>query len=358
MAAEEKTEPATAKKRREQRKEGNIFQSKEITTVALVAIMFYSLKFLMPFLLQTASEAIHYFWSLLYEWETIGDQDVIRLGIEGAAFWAKSALPLLLICALVSVVATMMQTQMLVTFKALRPKVSKLNPLKVLQNMVSLRSMVELVKSILKIIVLGYLVWRNFIKHLEKAPRLMDMDIMGTVDFIGDMVMTTVLQACVFFAFLAVGDYIYQKFSYEKQIRMSKQEVKEEYKNTEGDPQIKGKIRQKQREMAQHRMMADVPSADVVIRNPTHFAVALRFDLDKDNAPQVIAKGADLLALRIVRIAEENDVPIMENKPLARGLYDAVDIGREIPEQFYGPVAEVLAFVYKLKNKKLDGRLL
>lgn len=357
MAAEEKTEPATAKKREEERKQGNIFQSKEITTVALVLVMFYSLRALMPFMFGTIEESVRYFFTLMWEWDSLTAGDMGRLGVDVTVIWVKTALPLLLICALVSVVITMLQTKMLVSFKALKPKFSKLNPLSGLKNMVSLRSLVELVKSIAKIVVIGYIMFRNFMDRLERAPRLMDMDVLGAVAFVGDMIISTVLLVSIIFVFLAVGDYIYQRFSYEKKIRMSKQEIKEEYKNTEGDPQIKGKIRQKQREMAQGRMMQDVPSADVVIRNPTHFAVALKFDINKDNAPLVLAKGADLLALRIVRVAEENDVTVMENKPLARGLYDAVEIGREIPEQFYGPVAEVLAFVYKLKNKKLDGGL-
>lgn len=358
MAAEEKTEPATAKKRREERKKGNIFQSKEITTVALVLVMFYSLKLLLPFILETIAEGMTFFLNLSAERQTIAPEDVLQIGIYTAIIWVKTALPLLLICTLVAIVVTMCQTQMLVTFQSLKPKFSKLDPLKGLQKMFSLRSAVELVKSILKIIVLAYIVSRNFMDRLQKAPRLMDMDIMGAVAFVGDMIISTVLLVSIIFAFLAGADYLYQRFSYEKQIRMSKQEIKEEYKNTEGDPQIKNKIRQKQMQMAQGRMMQDVPSADVVIRNPTHFAVALKFDIDQNNAPMVLAKGADLLALRIVRVAEENDVTVLENKPLARGLYDAVDIGREIPEQFYGPVAEVLAFVYKLKKKKLDGRLL
>lgn len=358
MAGEEKTEPATAKKRSQERKQGHVVMSKEITTVALVIVMFYSLKALMPGIFSTVQDSMRYFWEMAANRDTIGTGDMVRLGIDIAIIWVKTALPLLLICCLVDLVVTMGQTKMLVTFDSLKFKFSKLNPLSGLKKLFSLKNLVELVKSILKITVLGYIVVDNFMKRFEKAPRLMDMDPIAAVAFVGDMVISTVLLVGVIFAFLAAADYVYQKLSYEKQIRMSKQEIKEEYRNTEGDPKIKGKIRQKQREMAMSRMMQDVPNADVVIRNPTHFAVALKFDLDKNNAPLVLAKGADLLALRIVRVAQENEVTVMENKPLARGLYDAVAVGREIPEQFYGPVAEVLAFVYKLKNKKLDGRLL
>lgn len=165
--------------------------------------------------------------------------------------------------------------------------------------------------------------------------------------------MAMVNSTVMIFVFLALADYLYQKWEYEKNLRMSKDEIKEEYKQTEGDPKIKGKIKEKQRQMAQRRMMQNVPNADVIIRNPTHYAVAIQYDPTKGQAPVVVAKGVDRVALRIVEIAEESGVMTIENKPLARGLYDTVDLEREIPEQFYQAVAEVLAFVYSLKKKDL-----
>ena len=155
------------------------------------------------------------------------------------------------------------------------------------------------------------------------------------------------------FVVLAIFDYVYQWWDYEKNLRMSKQEIKEEYKQSEGDPHVKGQIKERQQQMSRKRMMQSVPEADVVIRNPTHYAVAIQYDADQHSAPVVVAKGADALALRIVQIAEEAGVHVMENKPLARGLYETVDIDREIPEKFYQAVAEVLAFVYSLKKKDL-----
>ena len=181
----------------------------------------------------------------------------------------------------------------------------------------------------------------------------MDGSVIGAFSFIGDTVVSLANTVGVAFLFLAAFDYLYQWWDFEKNLRMSKQELKEEFKQTEGDPQVKGKIKERQQQQARQRMMQNVPNADVVIRNPTHYAVAIQYNPHQNNAPVVIAKGMDSLALRIVKVAQEHDIITMENKPLARGLYETVDLDREIPEQFYQPVAEVLAFVYNLKKKDL-----
>ena len=181
----------------------------------------------------------------------------------------------------------------------------------------------------------------------------MDMEFGQAIATTADIIFSIVEVAAVIMAFVAAADYLYQWWDYEKNLRMSKQELKEEYKQTEGDPQIKGKIRERQQAQARQRMMQQVPSADVVIRNPTHFAVAIKYDPERNSAPIVVAKGMDSLALRIVAVAEENGVFITENKPLARGLYEAVELDQEIPDRFYQPIAELLAFVYSLKKKEL-----
>ena len=179
------------------------------------------------------------------------------------------------------------------------------------------------------------------------------MDIKTAILYLCSTVYSAVTSIAIVFIGLGVADLLYQWWEYEKNLRMTKQEVKEEYKQMEGNPQIKGKIRQKQQEMARRRMMQDVPGADVVIRNPTHFAVAIRYDPEQNHAPLVVAKGADQVAFKIIELAEENKVTLTENKPLARALYSEVDIGREIPAAFYQEVAEILAWVYDLKNKKI-----
>lgn len=210
----------------------------------------------------------------------------------------------------------------------------------------------ELLKALIKITVLGWMIYSFLSSRMHEFVRLMDGTVMDAIAFAGDTVLSLVNTVGIAFLFLAAFDYLYQWWEYEKNLRMSKQEIKEEYKQTEGDPQIKGKIREKQRQMSSRRMMQNVPKADVIIRNPTHFAVALGYDPQRNKAPVVLAKGADRVALKIVEIGEANDVYIMENRPLARGLYDAAEIDMEIPSEFYQAVAGVLAFVYKLKKEK------
>ena len=219
--------------------------------------------------------------------------------------------------------------------------------------MFSLRSVIELLKSLIKITVLGWVVWFFLKGRLTELTGLMEGTVASALIYVGNTVVSLVDTVGIAFVFLGAVDYLYQWWEYEKNLRMSKQEIKEEYKQTEGDPQIKGKIREKQRQMASRRMMQNVPNADVVIRNPTRFAVALGYDSGKNRAPVVLAKGADHLALKIVEVAEASGVYIMEDRPLARGLYDTVEVDMEIPEEYYQTVAKILAFVYKLQNKDM-----
>ena len=214
-----------------------------------------------------------------------------------------------------------------------------------------MRAIVELLKSLFKIVVLLYVVYTVLIDEVVTLPTLIDMTPVSAINKTGEIIMDVVLKSGIAFVFLAAADYLYQWWDYEKNMKMSKQEIKDEYKQIEGNPQIKGRQRNLQQQRSRQRMMQNVPEADVVIRNPTHFAVALKFDRDKDRAPRVVAKGMDQLALRIVKVAEENDVYVTEDRPLARALYDAVEVGDEIPEEFYKAIAKILAFVYNLKNK-------
>ena len=259
--------------------------------------------------------------------------------------------PFLGVTALLAVGVTFFQTKMLVATESIKPKFSRLNPLQGLKRLFSLRSVIEAVKSILKISVLLFLIYNYFTRVALTFSRFLDMSLVQSCSILFQDIITLVIQIAVAFTALAFFDYLYQWWDYERQLKMSKQEIKEEYKQTEGDPQIKGKIKQIQRQRAQQRMMQQVPGADVVIRNPTHFAVALRYHEEEDSAPVVLAKGMDELALRIVKVAEEHSVSVVENVPLARALYASVDLGREIPPELYGPVAEVLVYVLKLDQK-------
>ena len=351
--AGEKTEKATPKRKQDERKKGNVFQSREIVIVFSLLASFYGLQFLGPYMINAIQQCIRDFFNEAATVRELGYSEVILYFIDGCGVFLVAAMPMLLICAFVTIVCTMAQTRGLFTMKSAAPKFSRLNPIEGIKKMFSMRGVVELLKSLAKIIVLGYIIWLQFRDEFWAFPRLMDMEPLQGMAFTANIVLEIAKSAAIVMVFVAAADYFYQWWDYEKNLRMSKQELKEEYKQTEGDPQVKGKIRERQQAQARQRMMQKVPGADVVIRNPTHFAVALKYDPQRSSAPVVVAKGADSLALRIVAVAQENGVFITENKPLARGLYEAVDLDREIPDRFYQPVAEVLAFVYSLKKKEL-----
>ena len=351
--AGEKTEKATPKRRQDERKKGNVFQSREIGVVFSLLVSFYGLKLLAPYILRALEWSIRNYFYQAATVDEIITSDAIRYFIQGCGVFAVAAMPLLLVCGAVSVIATLAQTRGLFTMKSAAPKFSRLNPIEGIKKMFSMRGVVELLKSLAKIIVLGYIIWLQFRDEFWAFPRLMDMEPLQGMAFTANIVLEIAKSAAIVMVFVAAADYFYQWWDYEKNLRMSKQELKEEYKQTEGDPQVKGKIRERQQAQARQRMMQKVPGADLVIRNPTHYAVAIQYDPERNNAPVVVAKGADSLALRIVAVAEENGVFVTENKPLARGLYEAVDLDREIPDRFYQPVAELLAFVYSLKKKEL-----
>ena len=351
--AGEKTEKATPKRKQDERKKGNIFLSHEVVSVFSLLIMFYSFKLFAPHFIQTIELNISNFIALSATMDTLTASDIQKFFIDGCIAFGITALPLLIVGSLATIIFTGAQTRFLFSSKLLEFKGSRMNPLNGLKKMFSLRGLIELTKSIIKIVVLSAILYQEFKKQLPLISRLMEMSVQQSIVQVGVIILSIVKSAAIMFIFLALFDYFYQWWDYEKNLRMSKQEIKEEYKQTEGDPQIKGKIKERQQQQARRRMMQAVPSADVVIRNPTHFAVAIRYDAQKNRAPIVVAKGADLIALKIVEIAEQNDVTVMENRPLARGLYETVDLDQEIPDQFYQPVAEVLAFVYSLKKKDL-----
>lgn len=350
--AGEKTEKATPKKRREERKKGNVFLSKDAVTAVSLVVGFYSLKMFAPSIFSNTQTNLRKYIELAGTQEEVIMSDVTKIFTDIALVFLKSAMPMLLIAMLVAIVVTMFQTKMLFAPKAFAPKFSKLNPLNGIKKMFSLRAIVELIKSLIKIIILLYVVYSVLVDEVFSLHMLMDMTPMNALNKTGELIMDVATTSGIAFVFLAAADYMYQWWDFEKNMKMSKQEVKDEFKQIEGNPQIKGRQRNIQQQRARQRMMQNVPEADVVIRNPTHFAVALKFDRDKDRAPIVVAKGMDQLALRIVQVAEENDVYVTEDRPLARALYDAVEVGQEIPEEFYKAIAKILAFVYSLKEKK------
>ncbi len=357
-SAGEKTEKATEHKRREERKKGNVMQSKDVVTAVFILAVFAVLRIMAQLMLNTAEETLVYWMSIAGK--GLGDNGTT---IDGMQIYAKLILecgkvvvitagPLLIVSMLVTIVGTGAQTKFLFSSEQLKFKMEKLNPINGIKKMFSLSSAFELVKSLLKLILLTVVVFGEIKKRIPEFARLFDMELINSLLYMADTTYAIVMKVALVFVAVAVVDVLFQYYKFEKDMKMTKQEVKEEYKSLEGDPQVKGKRRQIQRQMAMGRMMQAVPDADVIIRNPTHFAVAVKYDEYKNNAPVVLAKGADNMAMRIIDIAEKNKITMVENKPLARSLYDTVEVGREIPPDLYHAVAEVLAFVYGLRGQK------
>ncbi len=349
--AGEKTEKATPKRKQDERKKGNVFMSREAVTVVTLLASFFTLKILAPFTFGNIKSFFQTFVELCSSVTTLNIKSVHELWIKCLVQFVMAAFPILLATVLAATLATMLQTKMLFSMESLKFKGGRLNPLSGFKKMFSLKALIELLKATIKIVILGSILYNILQDRLLELPKLIDMPANRVFSVTGDIVSQIVTMVGILFIALAAADYLYQWWDYEKNLRMSKQEIKDEYKQMEGDPQIKGKIRSMQQQRARNRMMQAVPSADVVIRNPTHFAVALRYDREKDNAPVVVAKGKDRLAFKIIEIAEQNEVYVMEDRPLARALYASIEIGQEIPGQFYEPVAQALAFVYNLKKK-------
>ncbi|MDE6745083.1 MAG: flagellar biosynthesis protein FlhB [Oscillospiraceae bacterium] len=353
----EKTEEATPHKRREQRKEGNVMQSKDVVTAAFILLAFFILRIMARFMYSVTMGSMTY-WFTLAGGGMDGNGTRIdempaapKLILEIGKAVLFTAGPILLASLLIPIIATGIQTKFIFSKKSFQFKLSKLNPFEGIKKMFSVSALFELAKSLIKMIILMAVVYSEIQSRLVDFARLMRMELISALLYVADAVFSICMKIAMVFVAVAAVDFLFQKYKWEKDMKMTKQEVKEEYKQMEGDPQIKSKRRQKQQQMAMSRMMQDVPSADVVIRNPTHFAVAVRYDESSDRAPVVVAKGADNVAFRIIEKAEENNVSVVENVPLARALFKEVEIGREIPYDFYRPLAEVLSFVYGMKGR-------
>ena len=352
MAGDSKTEKATPKRRRDERKKGNVLMSKDAVAVATLVGSLFMIQTMGSVFVSRMHALLNLCFSYIASGSSVIPANILNDLLKTVIVtFVVIAGPFLAVTAILAIGVTFFQTKMLVAGESIKPKFSRLNPLQGLKRLFSLRSVIEALKGILKISILLILIYNYFSRVALSFSRFLDMSLSQSCSILFQDIMTLVIQIAVAFAALAFFDYLYQWWDYERQLKMSKQEIKEEYKQTEGDPQVKGKIKQIQRQRAQQRMMQQVPGADVVIRNPTHFAVALRYHEEEDNAPKVLAKGMDELALRIVKVAEENGVHVVENVPLARTLYASVDIDREIPPELYGAVAEVLVYVMKLDKK-------
>ncbi|MBP8865480.1 MAG: flagellar biosynthesis protein FlhB [Acetobacterium sp.] len=352
MAESEKTEKATPKKRKDERKKGNTYQSKDVVSVVLLFVAFFLLNALVPFIYNLLKNLYIAQMVKIQTLDSLSVFTITQLFREAAIVFFASVLPVAVVIMIVAIIMSGVQTGFLVTGDAVKPKFNRINPLSGIKRMISIRSLVELLKSIVKVGLIIGIIYSVILSIIPMASDMLVTKLDANMLFMNDQIISMVQTVCMIFVAVAILDYAYQRYDYEKKLKMTKQEIKDEYKQTEGSPEIKGKIKQKQREMSMSRMMQMVPQADVIVRNPTHYAVALKYDMDKDLAPMVLAKGKDHLALRIVKIGEENKVLIKENKPLARGLYESVDINDYIPAELYKAVAELMAWVYSKKKKE------
>lgn len=351
FASEDKTEEATPRKKRDARKKGQVAKSKDVPLALTLLASTLVISILGTYVANSLKSLMIYY---LKDGIT-QDINMLNLNSNNINLVLKFALiflPMVLPLMAAGVFANYIQTGFLLTSEPLKPQLSKLNPLNGFKRIFSTRTAVELVKDIGIVSIVGYVAY-NFIKdNYIKILNVGNMSINSLGAVMGDLVISIFTKMTIIMIILALTDYIYQRYMYNKDLKMTKQEVKEEFKQDEGDPQIKSKIKQKQRELATRRMMQSVPDATVVVTNPTHLAVALKYEEGKSEAPMVVAKGSDYVALKIKEIAKENDVPVIENKPLARLIFEEVDINSEIPVNMYQAVAEILALVFKLKNKK------
>lgn len=352
MAESNKTEKATPKKRKDERKKGNVFQSKDVVSLAMIILGFFLLSRLGSFIF---TQLGHFYSSQMvrasafYRLTPAAGLQIMR---EGMAVFFMSALPLAVAMMLTGILATGVQTRFLVAPELLKFKYSRISLLQGFKRMLSVRSLVQLGKSLIKVAIIFWIIYTGVRDFMVVTPDMLNTGMEENLEFLFGRVMSMVYKIAVIFIGVAVLDFAYQKYDYEKKLRMTKQEIKDEYKQTEGDPFIKGRIKEKQRKMSMNRMIQQVPQADVVVRNPTRYAVALRYDIEKDPAPLVVAKGRDHMARRILAEAARHQVPETENRPLARSLYDSAEAGEYIPAELYQAVAEVMAWVYNMKEKE------
>ncbi len=348
FAEGEKTEEPTAKKRADARKKGQVGKSQELNTGFVLLIAFFVIKMLWEHIYSEIYIFATYIYSHLVQ--NIDTETLLELFLEIILLLLKTVFPIMFAVLLTGLAINFYQVGLQLNTEAIGFKLSKLNPINGFGRIFSKRSLVELAKSLFKIAIIGFFLYRSLKDEIPYMPQFIYYDLGTSLEELSKILFAMVFQVIAVILILAVLDYAYQKWQTTQDLKMTKQEVKDEMKQSEGDPQIKGKIRQKQRQMAMARMMQEVPKADVIITNPTHFAVALSYEQGM-TAPIIVAKGQDLVAQKIKRIAKEHNVPIVENKPLARALYASVEVGDAVPENLYQAVAEVLAYVYRLKKK-------
>ncbi len=352
LFAQEKTEKATPRRRQKARERGQVFSSRELNSALVLLTGFLSFRIFGENIVENIIMFFNYVLTELINKEDMFNLRGIKAVLNKTLFFAgKTLLPIALSVSGICILSNYLQVGFVLSFEPIAPKLERINPIQGFSRIFSRRSLLELIKSIIKILIIAYVVYTAINKYKNLFPLMLDMNLPEVIELILNIVFEMGIKATLTLFIMSIFDYLYQWREYETSLMMSKQDIKEEHKEVEGNPQIKSRIRQIQRQMTRSRMMRDVEKAEVVITNPTHYAIALAYNASLHTAPIVIAKGANKLAERIKEIAIEKKVPIVENKVLAQTLYRTVEIGDLIPEQLYNAVAEVLAFVYSLKER-------
>ena len=348
----EKTEPATAKKLKDARKEGKVAKSKELTSAFDLIVLFLCLKIFVSYVGGNLLGLFDLVYGNMADFVRINEGYMSSQAVSTVLFpviirWLLTVLPFFAFGVVITFLISVSQVGWTVSAKPMQPKLSKFNPINGFKRIFSKDTLFELVKSIFKVGIIIYIAYTSVRDEAGHLFILYELDLKQAIALVGTLIIDIGLKISIVYLIIGIADYAYQKWKFNDEMKMTKQEVKDEFKNTEGDPQIKGRQRRKMQEVSQRRMMQDVPKADVVITNPTHYAVALKYEAEVRPAPYVVAKGEDYLAQKIKEVARENNVEIVENKPLARMLYSNVDIGADIPPELYQAVAEILAVIFQ-----------
>src|SRR6056297_1004357 len=350
FATEEKTEDPTPKKFTEARKKGQVAKSTDLNSVIILVLM----AILLVFAGEYGFEKMCLFlYGALSNADYMVTEGNLRALMTHYAYSYFSVMIVVFATVMISgAAANLFQSGFLFSVEPLKPNIKKLNPVEGFKNLFSKKTVFNLAKTLFKFLLVGTVVYFFAKENLPRIFSVAGMEAKGVFPFVRDLIYGLVVRIAVVLGVLALADYAYQKYDYKKNLKMTKNEVKEEMKQMEGDPQIKSRRKQTQRQMAMSRMMADVPEATVVLTNPTHLSIALRYDEKNEEVPVIVAKGAEILAFKIREIARENEIPIIENKPLARTIYKRTEIGDEIPADLYQAVAEILAAVYRMNKRK------
>jgi len=346
---QERTEKATPRRKQKAREEGKVSRSMELNSAVILCLGAATIYIMGPLMADQLKELMTYIFSRAPLMDASHESIMAFFSDRVLNFFILMA-PIFAILILIAYGINVLQVGFLFTTKTLEPKLDKLDITKGIKRLFSIRSLVQLVRDVIKISLIGYVGYTSIEAQLDTFYKLSDNSVSVFSGAMGQLALTTVLKLGAIILILALFDYAYQKYEFEKNIKMSKQEIRDEMKDTEGSPQVKSRIRQIQREMSRKRMMEEIPKADVVVTNPTHLAVALKYDSAKMDAPMVVAKGERIIAEKIKEVARLHGVPVIENRPLARALFRMCDIGSYVPEKLYRAVAELLAYVYRQKG--------